>query len=72
MTRGAFASSMFELADIWTENIDEEEVQAGGNGHGRKLNHSRTFFLCLRRAVTKLVQYTTEKFSYLATQRRPK
>lgn len=26
MTREAFASSMFELADIWTENIDEEEV----------------------------------------------
>lgn len=27
MTREAFASSMFELADIWTENIDEEEVR---------------------------------------------
>lgn len=27
MTREAFGSSMFELADIWTENIDEEEVR---------------------------------------------
>lgn len=27
MTRQAFGSSMFELADIWTENIDEEEVR---------------------------------------------
>lgn len=26
MTREAFASGMFELADIWTENINEEEV----------------------------------------------
>lgn len=31
MTRDAFASSMFELADIWTENIDEEEVQSYPN-----------------------------------------
>ncbi|CAM9158044.1 unnamed protein product [Ectocarpus sp. 8 AP-2014] len=28
MTRQAFGSSMFELADIWTENIDEEEYTA--------------------------------------------
>lgn len=28
MTEEAFASSMFELADIWTENIDEEEVRS--------------------------------------------
>ncbi|CAM9215265.1 unnamed protein product [Scytosiphon promiscuus] len=28
MTREAFGSSMFELADIWTENIDEEEYTA--------------------------------------------
>lgn len=27
MTREAFGSSMFELADIWTENINEEEVR---------------------------------------------
>lgn len=31
MTREAFASSMFELADIWTENIDEEEVRTFPN-----------------------------------------
>lgn len=27
MSKTAFASSMFELADIWTENINEEEVR---------------------------------------------
>lgn len=27
MPQEAFFSSMFELADIWTENIDEEEVR---------------------------------------------
>lgn len=38
MTRDAFASSMFELADIWTENIDEEEVSEGytTDGGGRQ------------------------------------
>lgn len=36
MTKEAFASSMFELADIWTENINEEEVRAGmDKGRGR-------------------------------------
>lgn len=36
MTKEAFASSMFELADIWTENINEEEVRTGVNkGRGR-------------------------------------
>lgn len=30
MPKEAFFSSMFELADIWTENIDEEEVPSAG------------------------------------------
>lgn len=43
MTREAFGSSMFELADIWTENICEEEVgqpmaaaRYGGGGGGER------------------------------------
>lgn len=55
MTREAFGSSMFELADIWTENIGEEEVGrqveaaavavAGDNGGRGGGGRART---CLR------------------------
>ena len=62
MTKEAFASSMFELADIWTENINEEEVRTSGGGVDKgggggaidSLSHFVfIFFRSLRRGVLR-------------------
>lgn len=47
MTKEAFASSMFELADIWTENINEEEVRMRTGGGVDKGGRGR-WTLCLK------------------------
>lgn len=53
MTKEAFFSSMFELADIWTENIGEEEVGLGCFAD-RSMRFSSTFPSATARAMRDL------------------